>query len=139
VVTPGSFTKNPHSAVALNLSKDFKGASFTGRKNAGACNASLKKEGNIFIQVIYPDNIFNDGVYSIPLYIKAMQYKGGKVVPVWYCNNNLFTAAFKDILKSTMGVDIGSEWLNYAMKFMVETETRDTRFGADVQKLCQDK
>jgi hypothetical protein len=50
-----------------------------------------------------------------------------------------FTAAFKEVLKSTSGVDLGSEWLNYAMKFMVETKTRDTCFGADVQKLRQDK
>jgi hypothetical protein len=42
-------------------------------------------------------------------------------------------------LKSTSGVDLGSEWLNYAMKFMVETKTRDKCFGADVQKLRQDK
>jgi hypothetical protein len=47
------------------------------------------------------------------------------------------TAAFKE--ESTSGVDLGSEWLNYAMKFMVETKTRDTCFGADVQKLRQEK
>jgi hypothetical protein len=38
-----------------------------------------------------------------------------------------------------MGVDLGSEWLNYAMKFKVETKTRDTCFGADVKKLRHDK
>jgi hypothetical protein len=37
-----------------------------------------------------------------------------------------FTAAFKEVLKSTSGVDLGYEWLNYNMKFMVETKTRDT-------------
>jgi hypothetical protein len=51
------------------------------------------------------------------LYIKAVQYKGGNVVPVWYYNTNFFTAAFKEVLKSTSGVDLGSEWLNYAMEF----------------------
>jgi hypothetical protein len=56
------------------------------------------------------------------LYIKVVQYKGGKVVPAWYCNTNFFTAAFKEVLKSTLGVDLGSEWLNYAMNFMVETK-----------------
>jgi hypothetical protein len=35
-----------------------------------------------------------------------------------------FTAAFKEVLKSTSGFDLGSEWSNYAMKFMVETKTR---------------
>jgi hypothetical protein len=50
-----------------------------------------------------------------------------------------FTAAFKEVLKSTSGVELGYEWLNYAMKFMVETKTRDTCFGADVQKIYQDK
>jgi hypothetical protein len=50
-----------------------------------------------------------------------------------------FTAAFKEVLKSTSGVYLGSELLNYAMKFMVETKTRDKCFGADVQKLRQDK
>jgi hypothetical protein len=56
------------------------------------------------------------------LYIKVVQYKGGKVVPAWYCNNIFFTAALKEVLKSTSSVDLGSEWLNYAMKFMVETK-----------------
>jgi acetamidase/formamidase len=73
------------------------------------------------------------------LYINVVQYKGGKVVPAWYCNNIFFTAAFKEVLKGTSGVDLGFEWLNYAMKFMVDTKTRDTCFGADVQKLCQEK
>jgi hypothetical protein len=68
-----------------------------------------------------------------------VQYTGGKVVPAWYCNTIFLTAAFKEVLKSTSGVDLGSEWLNYAMKFMVETKTGDTCFGADVKKLHQDK
>jgi hypothetical protein len=33
-----------------------------------------------------------------------------------------FTAAFKEVLKSTSGFHLGSEWLNYAMKFMVESK-----------------
>jgi hypothetical protein len=44
-----------------------------------------------------------------------------------------FTAAFKEVLKSTSGVDLGCDWLNYAMIFLVETKTCDTYFGADVQ------
>jgi hypothetical protein len=52
---------------------------------------------------------------------------------------HFFTAEFKEVLKSTSGVDLGSEWLNYAMFFLVETKTRDTCFGADVQKIRQDK
>jgi hypothetical protein len=51
----------------------------------------------------------------------------------------IFLWLHKEVLKSTSGVDLGSEWLNYAMKFMVETKTRDTCFGANVQKLLQDK
>jgi hypothetical protein len=49
------------------------------------------------------------------------------------------TAAFKEVLKITSGVDLGSEWLNYTMKFIVETRNRDACFGEDVQKLRQDK
>jgi hypothetical protein len=60
-------------------------------------------------------------------------------VPVWYCNGNLLAAAFKEVLNSTNDVNLGSEWLNYAMKFMVETKTRDTSYGCDVQKLRSDK
>jgi hypothetical protein len=37
-----------------------------------------------------------------------------------------FTASFKEVLKSISGVDLGSEWLNYAMKFMVETKNHGT-------------
>jgi hypothetical protein len=139
VVTPGSPTKNPYSAVASNLSKAFKGSSFAGRKSSGPHNAALEKEVKLFVQVLYSDNVFTVGVSFTTLYIKIVQYKGRKVVPVWYCNNIFFTAAFKEVLKSTPGVGLGSVWLNYAMKFMVETKTRDTCLGADVQKLHQDK
>jgi hypothetical protein len=139
VVSPGSPTKKPYSAAASNLSNAFKGAAFAGRKSTGARNLALDKEGKLFVQVIYPDNEFTDGVSFTTLYIKVVQYKGEKIVPVWYFNNNFFTAALKEVLKSTSGVDLGSEWLNYAMIFLVETKTRDTCFGADVQKLRQDK
>jgi hypothetical protein len=139
VVTPGSPTKKPYSAVASNISKAFKGASFAGRKSTGARNVELEKESKLFVQVLYPDNVFTAGVSFTTLYITVMQYKGGKVVPAWYCNNIFFTAAFKEVLKSTSGADLGSEWLDYAMKFMVDTKTCDTCFGSDVQKLRQDK
>jgi hypothetical protein len=139
VVSTGSPTKKPCSSVASNLSKAFKGAAFAGRKSTGARNLALDKEGKIFVQVLYTDNEFTDGVSFTTLYIKVVQYKGGNIVPVWYFNNNFFTAAFKEVLKSTSGVDLGSDWRNYAMKFLVETKTRDTCFGADVQKLRQDK
>jgi hypothetical protein len=56
VVTPGYPTKKPYSAVACNLSKAFEGASFAGRKKNGDRNAALEKEGELFVQVLYPDN-----------------------------------------------------------------------------------
>jgi hypothetical protein len=37
-----------------------------------------------------------------------------------------FTAAFKDVLKSTSGVDLGSDWLSYVMIFLVERKTHET-------------
>jgi hypothetical protein len=54
MVTPGSPAKKPQSAVASNLSKAFKGASFAGIKSSGARNAALEKEGELFVQVLYP-------------------------------------------------------------------------------------
>jgi hypothetical protein len=134
VVTSGSPTKKPHSDVASNLSNAFKGASFAGRKSTGDHNTALEKEGKLFVQFLYPDNAFADGISLTTLYIKVIQYKDGRAVPVWYCNSNFFTAAFKQVLKSTKDVDLGSEWLNYEMKFMVETKTSDTSCGSDVQK-----
>jgi hypothetical protein len=82
VVTPGSPTKNPYSAVASILSKAFKVAAFAGRKSTGARNVALEKEGKLFVQVIHPDNVFSAGVSFTTFYIKVVQYKGGKVVPV---------------------------------------------------------
>jgi hypothetical protein len=101
VVSPGSPTKNPCSAVESNISKAFKGAAFAGRKSTGARNLAPDKEGKLFVQVLYPDNEFTDGVSFTTLYIKVVQYKGGNIVPVWYFNNNVFTAAFKEVLCST--------------------------------------
>jgi hypothetical protein len=134
VVTPGSPSKKPYSAVASNPSKAFKGSSFAGRKSTGDRNLALEKEGKLF-KVLYYDSYFTAGVSFTTLYTKVVQYKGGKIVYVCYCNNNFFTAALKEILNVTTAVDTGSEWLNYAMKFMVETQTLDTCHGADVQKL----
>jgi hypothetical protein len=140
VVSPGSPTKKPYSAVASNLTKAFKGAALAGRKSTTTARyLALDKEGKLFVQVLYPDNEFTDGVSFTTFYIKVVQYKGGKIVPVWYFNNNFSTAAFKYVLKSTSGVDLGYDWLNYAMKFLVEKKTRDTCFGSDVQKLRQYK
>jgi hypothetical protein len=133
VVIPESTTKKPYPAIASNLSKAFKGASFAGRKSNGARNAALEKEGKLFFQVLYPDNVFTAGVSFKTLYIKIVHYKGKKFVHVWYCNNMFFTASFKEVLKSTSGVDLGSEWWNYAIKAMVETKMCDTRFGDDFQ------
>jgi hypothetical protein len=62
VVTPGSTTKKPYYAIASNLSKAFKGAAFAGRKSTGARNVELEKEGNVFVQVLHPDNGFTAGV-----------------------------------------------------------------------------
>jgi hypothetical protein len=62
VVTPGYPTKNPDSPVASNLSKAFKGAASAGRKSTGARNVALEKEGKLFVQVLYPDNVFTAGV-----------------------------------------------------------------------------
>jgi hypothetical protein len=134
LVTPRSTTKKPYSAVASNLSKAFKGAAFVGRKSTGARNVALEKQGKLFVKVLYPDNVFTAGVSLTTFYINVVQYKGEKVVPVWYYNNIFFMAAFKEVLKSTSGVNLGSGWLNYAMKILVETKTHDTCFGAGVQK-----
>jgi hypothetical protein len=112
VVTPRYPTKKPYSDVASNISKAFKGAAFAVRKSIGARNVALEKEVELFFQVLYPDNAFTAGVSFTTLYIKVVQYKGGKVSPAWYCNNILFTDAFKEVLKSTLDVDLGSEWLN---------------------------
>jgi hypothetical protein len=139
LVSPGFPTKKPYSDVASNLSTAFKGAAFAGRKSTTVHNLALDKEGKLFVQVLYPDNEFTGGVSFTTLYIKVVHYKGGKIVPVWYFNNSFFTAAFNEVLKSTSGVDLGSDWLNYAMKFLVETKTCDTCFGADVETLRQYK
>jgi hypothetical protein len=125
--------------VASIFSKAFKGAAFAGRKSTGARNLALDKEGKLFFQVLYPDNEFTDGVSFTTFCIKVVQYKGGKIVPVWYFNNIFFTAAFNEVLKSTSGVDLGSDWLNYAMIFLAETKTCDTCFGDGVHKLRQYK
>jgi hypothetical protein len=130
VVTPGSPTKKPHYCRIKSI-KGLQRCCLHRKKSTGARNAALEKEGKLFVQDLYPNNVFTAGVSFTTLYIKVVKYKGGKVVPVWYCNNNFCTAAFKEVLKSTTCVNLGSERLNYAIFFLVETKTRDTCFGAD--------
>jgi hypothetical protein len=112
VVTPGSPTKKPYSAVASSLSNAFKGAFFADRKSTGARYVALEKEGKLCVQVLYPDNLFTAVVSFTTLYIKVVHCKGGKVVPACYCNTIFFTAVIKDFLKSASGIDLGYEWLN---------------------------
>jgi hypothetical protein len=114
VATPGSATNNPYSAVASNLSKAFKGASFTCRKSTGARNAVLEKEGELFFKS-----------YTLTMFLLLEHL----LQPCISRLHIFFTAAFKEVLKSTSGVNLGSEWLKYAIRFMVETKTRDTCFG----------
>jgi hypothetical protein len=52
-----------------------------------------------------------------------VQYKGGKIVHVWFCNNNFFTAELNEVVDITKTIDTGPEWLNYSMKFKVQTKT----------------
>jgi hypothetical protein len=74
VVSTGSPTKNPYSAVASNLSKAFKGVAFTGRKyTTTARDLALDKEGKLFVQFLYPDNEFTNGFSFTTLYIKVVQ------------------------------------------------------------------
>jgi hypothetical protein len=109
MVNPGSPTKKPYSALACNLSKGFKGDYFAGRKTIGDRNAALDKEGKLCVQVLYPYHSFTDGLPFTTFYIKVVQYMGGRVLPVWYCNKNFFKAEFEEVLNITKDVDIGSE------------------------------
>jgi hypothetical protein len=72
--------KKHYSAVASNLSKAFKGASFTERKSDGERNAALEKEGELFVHVLHSANYFTAGVSFATFYIKVVQYKGGNIV-----------------------------------------------------------
>jgi hypothetical protein len=66
LVTPGSPTKKPYSPVASTHSNAFKGAAFAGRKSTSARNIALEKEGKLFVQVLYPENVFTAGFHLQP-------------------------------------------------------------------------
>jgi hypothetical protein len=68
---------------------------------------------------------------------QGCEVQGWKGCSCVVLQQQFFMAAFKEVLKSTSGVDLGSEWLNYAMIFLVETKTRDTCFGAGVQNYAK--
>jgi hypothetical protein len=84
MVNAGSHTTKHYSAVASNILKAIKGDSFSGRKSTVARNAAVEKEGKLFVQVLYPDNVFTAEGSLTTLYIKVVQYKGGTIVPAWY-------------------------------------------------------
>jgi hypothetical protein len=135
VVSPGSPTKEQYSPVTSNLSRAFKGASFAERKSDGDRNAALEKEVKLCVQVLYPYIAFTTGESFTKLCINGFQYKGGKISPVWCCNIIFFTAACKEVVDITKTVDTGAEWLNYAIKCMVDTKTQDTCYEVCVQKI----
>jgi hypothetical protein len=116
-VSPSSSPqKCPQSALGNTLRSKFKKGKLPGKDDGVDANYVKEKEGTFDLQILYPRNLFDVGAKFSPLFIKVVQYRRGKIEPVFIFNNEYFTKALMDLVdnQKANGVypDLGIPYLN---------------------------
>jgi hypothetical protein len=93
------------------------------------------------LQIMYPRNLFDVGVQFAPLFIKVVQYRFGKIEPVFIFNNEYFTKALPDLAdnQKVNGVypDLGLPYLNADIREIDGVATRAKKFDEDDTQECR--
>jgi hypothetical protein len=92
------------------------------------------------LQILYPINLFDVGAKFAPLFIKVVQYRRGKIEPVFIFNNEYFTKALRDLVdnQKVNGVypDLGLPYLNAAIREIDVVANRAKKFDEDDTQEC---
>jgi hypothetical protein len=115
--------KTSPAAVAATVSPSSspqKQGKLPGKDDGVGTNYVKEKEGMFDLQILYPINLFEVGAKFAPLFIKVVQYRRGKIEPVFIFNNEYFTKALTDLVDNQKvdGVypDLGLPCLNAAIR-----------------------
>jgi hypothetical protein len=141
-VSPGSSPqKRPQSDLGNTLCSKFKKGKIPGKYTGVDAIYVKEKEGTFDLQILYPRNLFDVGAKFAPLFIKVVQYRRGKIEPVFIFNNEYFTKALTDLVdnQKVNGVypDLGLLYLNAAIREIDVVATRAKKFDEDDTQECQ--
>jgi hypothetical protein len=103
VIPSSSLQKRPQSALVFTLRSKFKKGKLPGKYAGVDANYVKEKEGMFDLQIIFPRNLFEVGAKFVPLFIKVVQYRLGKIEPVFIFNNEYFTKALTDLALYRVG------------------------------------
>jgi hypothetical protein len=120
-VSPSSSPqKRPQSALGNTLRSKFKKGKLPVKDDGVDANYVKEKEGMSDLQIIYPRNLFEVGAKFAPFFIKVVQYRRGKIEPIFIFNNEYFTKALTDLVdnQKVNGVypDLGLPYVNAAIR-----------------------
>jgi hypothetical protein len=138
-VSPSSSPqKRPPLVLGYTLHSNFKKGKLPGKDAAVDANYVKEKEGMFDLQIIYPRNLFEVGAKFAPLFIKVVQYRYGKIEPVFIFNNEYFTKALTGLVDNHkvdgMYPDLGLPYLNAAIRRIDVMATRAKKFDDDTQE-----
>jgi hypothetical protein len=96
------------------------------------------------LQILYPINLFDVGAKFAPLFIKVVQYRRGKIEPVFIFDNEYFTKVLMDLIDNQkvnwVYPDLGLPYLNAAIREIDVVATRAKKFDEDdTQECCHGK
>jgi hypothetical protein len=136
--------KRPQSAFGNTFCSKFKKCKLPGKDVGVDANYVKEKEGTFNLQILYPRNLFDVGAKFAPFFIKVVQYRRGKIEPVFIFNNEYFTKALTDLgdNQKVNGVypDLGLPYLNAAIREIDGVATRAKKFDEDdTQECCHGK
>jgi hypothetical protein len=84
-VSPSSSPqKRSQSALDNTIRSKFKKGKLPGKDAGVDANYIKEKEGMFDLQILYPINLFEVGAKFSPLFIKVVQYRRGKIEPVFF-------------------------------------------------------
>jgi hypothetical protein len=122
------------------LRSKFKQGKLPGKDVGVDANYVKEKEGMFDLQIIYPINLFEVGTNFAPLFIKVVQYRSGKIEPVFIFNNEYFTKALTNLIDNQkvdgMYPDLGLPYLNAAIREIDVAATCAKKFDDDDTQEC---
>jgi hypothetical protein len=141
VIPSSSPQKRPQSALGNNLRSKFKKGKLPGKDTGVDANFINGGKAMFDLHIRYPINLFEVGAKFAPLFIKVVQYRRGKIEPVFILNNEYFTKALTDLVDNQKAdgvyTDLGLPYLNAAIREVGVMATRAKKFDDDDTQECR--